>query len=139
MESSLDIDFSTIPSAWNDDDVASDGVSKGSDEKQVVNENGKLICSSSKPTESGHLASKPSTSPKKDIAVNTTRQNPPKCLSSPAVSESEEKDGDGDYQAHQSLKYLRLLDFQHQQEFLLASNVAGSFIQDLGCSLSRAE
>ncbi|KAF0889849.1 hypothetical protein E2562_033238 [Oryza meyeriana var. granulata] len=98
MESSVDIDFSTIPSAWNDDDVASDGVSKGSDEKQVVNENGKLICSSSKPTESGHLASKPSTSPKKDIAVNSTRQSPPKCVSSPAVSESEEKDGDGDYQ-----------------------------------------
>ncbi|XP_040385188.1 uncharacterized protein LOC102708769 [Oryza brachyantha] len=98
-ESSLDIDFSTIPSAWNDDDVPSDVVSKGGDEKQDVNENGKLICSvSSKPTESDYLASKPSTSPKKDIAVNSTRRSPPNCVSSSAVSKSEVKDGDSDYQ-----------------------------------------
>ncbi|ONM20264.1 RNA binding (RRM/RBD/RNP motifs) family protein, partial [Zea mays] len=40
LESSLDIDFSTIPSAWNDDDiVVSDGMPKGSDENQVPNKN----------------------------------------------------------------------------------------------------
>lgn len=99
LESSLDIDFSTIPSAWNDDDVTSDGMSKGSDEKQVVNDNGKFECSvSSKPAESGHLTSKSTTSPKKDIAVNSTRQSPLNCVSSPSVSKSEVKDGDGDYQ-----------------------------------------
>uniref|UniRef100_A0A0E0JBP3 RNA binding (RRM/RBD/RNP motifs) family protein n=1 Tax=Oryza nivara TaxID=4536 RepID=A0A0E0JBP3_ORYNI len=99
LESSLDIDFSTIPSAWNDDDVTSDGMSKGSDEKQVVNDNGKFECSvSSKPAESGHLTSKSTTSPKKDIAVNSTRQSPLNCVSSPSISKSEVKDGDGDYQ-----------------------------------------
>uniref|UniRef100_A0A0D9XVY1 RING-type domain-containing protein n=1 Tax=Leersia perrieri TaxID=77586 RepID=A0A0D9XVY1_9ORYZ len=99
LESSLDIDFSTLPSAWNDDDVVSDGVSKGSDEKHVVNDNGKLICSvSSMPAESGHLASKPSTSPKKDVAVNSTRQSSPNCISSQVVAKSELKDGDGDRQ-----------------------------------------
>ena len=39
--SSLDIDFSTIPSAWNDDDiVVSDDMSKGSEEIQAAKENG---------------------------------------------------------------------------------------------------
>ncbi|KAL5224661.1 hypothetical protein ABZP36_011300 [Zizania latifolia] len=95
-ESSLDIDFSTIPSAWNDDDVvASDVVLKGSDEKQVVNGNGNLICSVSlKPSESGNLALKSSTSPRKDIAENSRRQSPLNCVSSPEISKSEVKDGD---------------------------------------------
>ncbi|ONM41910.1 RNA binding (RRM/RBD/RNP motifs) family protein, partial [Zea mays] len=40
LESSLDIDFSTIPSAWNDDDiVVPDVMPKGSDENQVANKN----------------------------------------------------------------------------------------------------
>ncbi|AQK56771.1 RNA binding (RRM/RBD/RNP motifs) family protein, partial [Zea mays] len=44
LELSLNIDFSTIPSAWNDDEiVVSDGMSKGSDENQVANEN---VCQS---------------------------------------------------------------------------------------------
>uniref|UniRef100_A0A0D9XN31 RNA binding (RRM/RBD/RNP motifs) family protein n=1 Tax=Leersia perrieri TaxID=77586 RepID=A0A0D9XN31_9ORYZ len=99
LESSLDIDFSTIPSAWNDDDVVSDDMSKGSEEKHVVNDNEKLICSvSSMPIESGHLASKPSTSPKKDVAVKSNRQSPPNCISSQVVAKSEVKDGDGDHQ-----------------------------------------
>lgn len=82
--SSLDMDFSTIPSAWNDDDiVVSDGMSKGSQEIQVAKENGKL----------NHLASKLSISPKKDIAVNIT-QSPSDSLSSLALSESNVKTGD---------------------------------------------
>ncbi|KAL5206425.1 hypothetical protein ABZP36_034634 [Zizania latifolia] len=94
-ELSLDIDFSAIPSAWNDDDVvASDVVSKGSDEKKVLNGNVKLICWSPNPTESSHLALKPLTSPRKDIAVNSTSQSPVNFVSSPEISKSEVTDGD---------------------------------------------
>ncbi|CAO2184372.1 unnamed protein product [Urochloa humidicola] len=82
LESSLDIDFSTIPSAWTDDDIVmSDGVSKGSEEIEVVNENGKLT----------HLASKSPISPKKDMTVNITSKSP-----SDLPSKSNVKTGDGD-------------------------------------------
>ncbi|KAF8646592.1 hypothetical protein HU200_065816 [Digitaria exilis] len=85
--SSLDMDFSTIPSAWNDDDiVVSDGMSKGSQEIQVAKENGKL----------NHPASKLSISPRKDITVNITR-SPSDSVSSLAISESNVKTGDGDH------------------------------------------
>ncbi|CAL5001009.1 unnamed protein product [Urochloa decumbens] len=87
LESSLDIDFSTIPSAWTDDDiVVSDEVSKGSEEIEVVNENGKLT----------HLASKSPISPKKDMTVNITSKNPSDFVSSLAISKSNVKTGDGD-------------------------------------------
>lgn len=86
LESSLDIDFSTIPSAWNDDEVvASDETSKGSEEKQVVN--GKFIPSaSSKPMESGQIGSKSSTSPKNGEVVNSSKQNLADCVPHSAIS-----------------------------------------------------
>ncbi|CAL5013677.1 unnamed protein product [Urochloa decumbens] len=87
LESSLDIDFSTIPSAWTDDDiVVSDEVSKGSEEIEVVNENGKLT----------HLASKSPISSKKDMTVNITSKSPSDFVSSLAISKSNVKTGDGD-------------------------------------------
>ncbi|KAK8451516.1 hypothetical protein SEVIR_6G225500v4 [Setaria viridis] len=85
--SSLDIDFSTIPSAWNDDDiVVSDGMSKGSKEIQAAKENGKLT----------HLASKSPISPKKDTTVNITSKSPSDLVSSLAISKSDVKTGDSD-------------------------------------------
>ncbi|KAK8451523.1 hypothetical protein SEVIR_6G225600v4 [Setaria viridis] len=87
LESSVDIDFSTIPSAWNDDDiVVSDGMSKGSDEIQAGNENGKLT----------HLASKSPISPKKDTTVNITSKSTSDSVSSIEISKSDVKTGDGD-------------------------------------------
>jgi CCR4-NOT transcription complex subunit 4 len=84
--SSLDIDFSTIPSAWNDDDiVVSDGMSKGSKEIQAAKENGKLT----------HLASK-SPTPKKDTTVNISSKSPSDLVSSLAISKSDVKTGDHD-------------------------------------------
>jgi CCR4-NOT transcription complex subunit 4 len=56
LNSSVDIDFSTIPSPWNDDDIVVDEMSKGSKENQVANGNEKLA----------HPGSK---SPKKDTSV----------------------------------------------------------------------
>uniref|UniRef100_A0A453KFC1 C3H1-type domain-containing protein n=1 Tax=Aegilops tauschii subsp. strangulata TaxID=200361 RepID=A0A453KFC1_AEGTS len=96
LESSLDIDFSTIPSAWNDDEVvASDETSKGSEEKQVVN--GKFIPSaSSKPTEPGQIGSKSSTSPKNGEAVNSSKQNLADCVPHSAISGSVLKRDDGE-------------------------------------------
>ncbi|VAI30446.1 unnamed protein product [Triticum turgidum subsp. durum] len=96
LESSLDIDFSTIPSAWNDDEiVASDETSKGSEEKQVVN--GKFIPSaSSKPMEPGQIGSKSSTSPKNGEAVNSSKQNLADCVPHSAMSGSVLKRDDGD-------------------------------------------
>ena len=42
--SKMEIDFSTIPLAWNDDDiVVSDVMSKGSEEIQAAKENGEKI------------------------------------------------------------------------------------------------
>ena len=77
LESSVDIDFSTIPSAWNDDDIAvSDGMTKGN-EDQVANENGKLT----------HPVSNSSISPKKDMTVS---------ISSLAISKSDVKTCDSD-------------------------------------------
>lgn len=88
LDSSLDIDFSTIPSAWNDDDIAvSDGMSKGSEENQVANENGKLI----------NLAPKPHVLPKKDTAVSINSKNPSDFVSNAAISKSDVKTGDGDH------------------------------------------
>ncbi|KAG2585143.1 hypothetical protein PVAP13_6KG373500 [Panicum virgatum] len=85
--SSLDIDFSTIPSAWNDDDiVVSDGMSKGSEEIQAAKENGKLT----------HLASKSPISPKKDLTMNITSKHPSDFVSDLAISKSDVKTGDGD-------------------------------------------
>ena len=70
LESSVDTDFSTIPSAWNDDDIAvSDGMTKGN-EDQDANENGKLT----------HPVSNSSISPKKDMTVS---------ISSLAISKSD--------------------------------------------------
>jgi len=86
LESSVDIDFSTIPSAWNDDDIAvSDGMTKGS-EDQVANENGKLT----------HLVSNSPISPKKDMTVNITNKIPPDFVSSLAISKSDVKTCDSD-------------------------------------------
>ncbi|KAL6905965.1 hypothetical protein ACP4OV_003566 [Aristida adscensionis] len=88
LESSLDIDFSTIPSAWNDDDtVVSDGISKGSNENEVTNGNGKL----------SHVASESSVLPKKDTTVNSTSTSPPDSVSFLGVSESDVKTGDVDH------------------------------------------
>ncbi|XP_062181951.1 uncharacterized protein LOC133886231 isoform X2 [Phragmites australis] len=88
LESSLDIDFSTIPSAWNDDDiVVSDVMSKGNEENEAVNGNGKLT----------HLASKSPMLPKKDTTVNSTSKSPSDFVSSLAVSKSDVKTGDGDH------------------------------------------
>ncbi|KAJ1273658.1 hypothetical protein BS78_05G001600 [Paspalum vaginatum] len=88
LDSSLDIDFSTIPSAWNDDDiVVSDGMSKGSEENQVANENGKLI----------NLASKSHMVPKTDTAVNVSSKSPSDFASNLAISKSDVKTGDGDH------------------------------------------
>ena len=89
LESSLDIDFSTIPSAWNDDDiVVSDGMSKGSDENQVANENGELT----------HPASKPLVLSKKDITMNNiTSKSPSDFVSSIAISKSDVSASDGDH------------------------------------------
>ncbi|RLM60213.1 putative GPI-anchored protein PB15E9.01c [Panicum miliaceum] len=85
--SSLDIDFSTIPSAWNDDDiVVSDGMSKGSEEIQAAKENGKLT----------HLAYKSPISPKKDVTMNITSKCPSDFVSDLAILESDVKTGDGD-------------------------------------------
>ncbi|VAI16336.1 unnamed protein product [Triticum turgidum subsp. durum] len=96
LESSLDIDFSTIPSAWNDDEVvASDETSKGSEEKQVVN--GKFFPSaSSKPTEPGQIGSKSSTSPKNGEAVNSSKQNLADCVPHSAISGSVLKRDEGE-------------------------------------------
>ncbi|KAG2580112.1 hypothetical protein PVAP13_6NG317300 [Panicum virgatum] len=86
LESSVDIDFSTIPSAWNDDDIAvSDGMTKGS-EDQVANENVKLT----------HLVSNSPISPKKDMTVNITNKTPPDFVSSLAISKSDLKTCDSD-------------------------------------------
>nr|AVY91757.1 MOT2 transcription factor [Saccharum hybrid cultivar SP80-3280] len=89
LESSLDIDFSTIPSAWNDDDIlVSDGMSKGSDENQVANENGELT----------HLTSKPLVLSKKDITMNNiTSKRPSDFVSSLAISKSDASTSDGDH------------------------------------------
>ncbi|EES07837.2 uncharacterized protein LOC8059223 isoform X2 [Sorghum bicolor] len=88
LESSLDIDFSTIPSAWNDDDiVVSDGMSKGSDENQVANENGKLT----------HPASKSLVLSKKDITMNNITSKSPSDVSSLAISKSDVSTSDGDH------------------------------------------
>ena len=85
---SLDIDFSTIPSAWNDDDiVVSDGMSKGSDENQVANENGKLT----------HPASKSLVLSKKDITMNNITSKSPSDVSSLAISKSDVSTSDGDH------------------------------------------
>ncbi|KAL6630599.1 hypothetical protein ACP70R_028450 [Stipagrostis hirtigluma subsp. patula] len=87
-ESSLDIDFSAIPSAWNDDDiVVSDGISKGSNENQVMNGTGKLA----------YLASKSPTLPKKDTTVSSASTSPPDSVSDPTVSKSDVKTGDVDH------------------------------------------
>ncbi|WVZ87925.1 hypothetical protein U9M48_034508 [Paspalum notatum var. saurae] len=86
--SSLDIDFSTIPSTWNDDDiVVSDGMSKGSEENQVPNENAKLI----------NLAPKSHMVPKKDTTVNISSKSPSDFISNLAISKSDVKTGDGDH------------------------------------------
>ncbi|TVU11185.1 hypothetical protein EJB05_44754 [Eragrostis curvula] len=83
--SSLDIDFSTIPSAWNDDDtVVSDEMSKGNDENQVANGNGKLT----------HLGPK---SPKKDTTVSSTSKSPSDFVSSLAISKPDVKIGDDNH------------------------------------------
>jgi CCR4-NOT transcription complex subunit 4 len=85
--SSLDIDFSTIPSAWNDDDiVVSDGMSKGSEEIQAAKENGKLT----------HLAYKSPISPKKDVTMNITSKRPSDFVSDLVILKSDVKTGDGD-------------------------------------------
>ncbi|CAO2207350.1 unnamed protein product [Urochloa humidicola] len=85
--SSLDIDFSTIPSAWNDDDiVVSDGMSKGSKEIQVAKENGKLT----------HLASKSPVSPKKAMMGTNASKSPSDFVPSLAISKSDVKIDDGD-------------------------------------------
>ncbi|PUZ52311.1 hypothetical protein GQ55_6G260100 [Panicum hallii var. hallii] len=85
--SSLDIDFSSIPSAWNDDDiVVSDGMSKGSEEIQAAKENGKLT----------HLAYKSSISPKKDVTMNITSKRLSDLVSDLAILKSDVKTGDGD-------------------------------------------
>ncbi|KAL6875666.1 hypothetical protein ACP4OV_013179 [Aristida adscensionis] len=87
LESSLDIDFSTIPSAWNDDDiVVSDGMSKVSNENQVTDGNGKLA----------HLVSKSPILHKKGTTVNTSSIGP-HSVSSLAVSKSDRKTGDVDH------------------------------------------
>ncbi|AQK56763.1 RNA binding (RRM/RBD/RNP motifs) family protein [Zea mays] len=90
LELSLNIDFSTIPSAWNDDEiVVSDGMSKGSDENQVANENGELT----------HPASKPLVLSKKDITMKSTStsKSPPNIVSSLAISKSDVNTSDGDH------------------------------------------
>lgn len=99
LESSLDIDFSTIPSAWNDDEVvASDEASKGSEETQVVN--GQLVPSaSSKATEPGQLGSKPSSSTMNNgAALNSSKQSLVDCVSRSTISSSDVKGGNGDDQ-----------------------------------------
>ncbi|XP_051186250.1 uncharacterized protein [Lolium perenne] len=99
LESSLDIDFSTIPSAWNDDEVvASDEASKGSEEKQVVN--GQLVPpASSNPTEPGQLVSKSSSSTTNNAAaLNSSKQSLTDCVSRSAISNSDVKGGNGDHQ-----------------------------------------
>ncbi|GJM88216.1 hypothetical protein PR202_ga04254 [Eleusine coracana subsp. coracana] len=84
LSSSLDIDFSTIHSAWNDDDIlVSDDMSKGSGENQVANGNGKLT----------HPGSK---SPKKDTAVSSTSKSPSDFVSS-LTSKSGIKVANGDH------------------------------------------
>ncbi|CAM0950582.1 unnamed protein product [Alopecurus aequalis] len=97
LESSLDIDFSTIPSAWNDDEVvASDVPSKGSEVKQVVN--GQLVPStSSKPTEPGQLVSKSSSTINNGAAVNSSKQSLIHCMSRSAISNPDVKSGNGDH------------------------------------------
>ncbi|ONM41911.1 RNA binding (RRM/RBD/RNP motifs) family protein [Zea mays] len=88
LESSLDIDFSTIPSAWNDDDiVVPDVMPKGSDENQVANKNGELT----------HPASKSLVLSKKDIKMNITSKTPSDFVSSPAISKSDVSTSDGDH------------------------------------------
>ncbi|XP_062201919.1 uncharacterized protein LOC133904428 [Phragmites australis] len=88
LESSVDIDFSTIPSAWNDDDiVVSDGMSKGSEENQVANGNGKRT----------HVVSTSPMSPKKDTTVNSTSKSPSDFVSSLVASKSDVKTDDGDH------------------------------------------
>ncbi|OEL34177.1 hypothetical protein BAE44_0004804, partial [Dichanthelium oligosanthes] len=85
--SSLEIDFSTIPSAWNDDDIAvPDGISKGSEEIQVAKEIGKIT----------HLASNSPISPKKDMKMNIASKSPIDFVSNLAISKSDVKTGDGD-------------------------------------------
>ncbi|KAG2585150.1 hypothetical protein PVAP13_6KG375000 [Panicum virgatum] len=85
--SSLDIDFSTIPSAWNDDDnVVSDGMSKGTEEVQAAKENGKLT----------HLVYKSPISPKIDVTVSITSKSPSDFVSGVSISKSDIKAGDGD-------------------------------------------
>nr|CAB3481507.1 unnamed protein product [Digitaria exilis] len=86
LESSLDIDFSTIPSAWNDDDiVVSDGMSKGS-EDQVGNENVNLT----------HPVSESPISPKKDMTVNMASVSPSDFGSNAAIPKSDANASDGD-------------------------------------------
>ncbi|KQJ92684.1 hypothetical protein BRADI_4g45240v3 [Brachypodium distachyon] len=116
LESSLDIDFSTIPSAWNDDEVvASDEPLKGSEKKQVVN--GQLVSSPSlKPTESSQPASKLLTSPKKDTTLNISKQSLLDCVSRSAISNSDVKSGDGDHQViNMGATTLRAMNSQPNQ------------------------
>ncbi|WVZ54997.1 hypothetical protein U9M48_005718 [Paspalum notatum var. saurae] len=76
LDSSVDIDFSTIPSAWNDDDiVVSDGMSKGNEE---------------------NLAPKSHTVPKKGTTVNISSKSPSDFVSNLAISKSDVKTGDSD-------------------------------------------
>ncbi|KAK3137572.1 hypothetical protein QOZ80_5BG0454130 [Eleusine coracana subsp. coracana] len=85
LNSSLDIDFSTIPSAWNDDDILiSDEMSKGSEENEVANGNGKLMYPGSK-------------SPKRDTAVSSTSKSPSDFVSSLTTPISDVKIADGDH------------------------------------------
>ncbi|KAK3140804.1 hypothetical protein QOZ80_5AG0406040 [Eleusine coracana subsp. coracana] len=85
LNSSLDIDFSTIPSAWNDDDILiSDEMSKGSEENEVANGNGKLTYPGSK-------------SPKKDTTVSSTSKSPLDFVSSLTTPISDVKIADGDH------------------------------------------
>ncbi|GJN14009.1 hypothetical protein PR202_gb00780 [Eleusine coracana subsp. coracana] len=83
LSSSLDIDFSTIHSAWIDDDIlVSDDMSKGSGGNQVANGNGKLT----------HPGSK---SPNKDTAVSSTNKSPSDFVSN-LTSKSDIKVANGD-------------------------------------------
>jgi CCR4-NOT transcription complex subunit 4 len=84
LNSSLDIDFSTIPSAWNDDDIVVDEMSKGREENQDANGNEKLT----------HPGSK---SPKKDTTVSSTSKTPSDFVSSLTTSKSDVKIADGDH------------------------------------------
>jgi CCR4-NOT transcription complex subunit 4 len=84
LNSSVDIDFSTIPSAWNDDDIVVHEMSKESKENQVANGNEKLA----------HPGSK---SPKKDTSVSSTSKSTFAFLSSLATPKSDVKIADGDH------------------------------------------